>query len=202
MAHSSPTHLPIYSEIGGPCKCGLSSVLRQVTKESANKGRYFYTCPKNQNQDPCDYFVFADGEPSKVNTRYNKGTKRASPTTTTTTTTTAAPPVEKKAKLNRANGVADLGPAIKEAAGFVGNWDSKLIQLNTANAQLLTRAIEQNTLAVEACRGMMEMLVKLVQDNKKGEQAAPDQLQDEDTVDLLIPDSPISASQKLKKAAK
>lgn len=184
-----------FDEVGAPCKCGLSSVLRQVTKESANQGRYFYTCPKNKNQDPCDYFLWADGEDSKVVTRYNKR-PQASPSK-------SQQPAVKKQKFVRHNAVADLGPAIKaaasEAKGFDAQFDTKLAQLNTANMQMLIRAIEQNTLASQHMAGMMDLLVKVLQqDKKKSESQSVQVIEDDendDTVDLVA-DSPVLKPQQ------
>jgi hypothetical protein len=63
QATSASFDMPVSN---GNCECGLPTVVRQVQKESANKGRYFYTCPKNKEQQPCGFFQWADGQTSKV----------------------------------------------------------------------------------------------------------------------------------------
>jgi hypothetical protein len=35
------------AEVGPTCPCGQATVARNVTKESANKGRKFWTCHKD-----------------------------------------------------------------------------------------------------------------------------------------------------------
>ncbi len=53
------------SDFGGqqeacpPCQCGTPAVLKRVLKESANKGRQFYVCPKGQGMG-CNFFKWAD----------------------------------------------------------------------------------------------------------------------------------------------
>ena len=46
-------------KMGLICYCKLSSVLREVKKDGANKGRTFYTCSKYFD-DKCKYFVWKD----------------------------------------------------------------------------------------------------------------------------------------------
>ena len=44
------------------CNCGLQSVKRTVQKEGDNKGREFFTCSKNRDEQ-CGFFQWADEEP-------------------------------------------------------------------------------------------------------------------------------------------
>lgn len=41
-----------------PCKCDLDSVEKTVTKDSANKGKRFFTCSKGMN-DGCGFFEWS-----------------------------------------------------------------------------------------------------------------------------------------------
>lgn len=158
-------HLP--SEIGPLCPCGLYSSLKTVIKDNENKGRGFYTCSKNKDQNPCNFFQWADGQESKV-PRAKKGANRRRPLT---------PPIDPPKKLARANACPDLGAAINQtmsiqsavqavAATSPCVYDQKMAQLNTANFQMLVRAIEQNTL-------VLKTLLDFLQDVKKDAKVAP-----------------------------
>jgi hypothetical protein len=172
------TNIP---ETGAECKCGLLSVLRQVTKESANQGRYFYTCPKIQSQGPCKYFVWADGMKSKEPSSFN------------TTPPPALPPQKRDQaellklqpphkKLKRSYAVADLSPIITTPlsagakSGMVQDWNSKMTILSSANSQMLTKAIEQNTMAVDRLNLMIEALIqsKTIPQTKNQTHNSPD----------------------------
>jgi hypothetical protein len=160
------TNSKTMDNVGANCKCGLPSVLRQVTKESANQGRYFYTCPKNKNQGPCDYFLWADGEDSKVQTRYNA--KRQP----TTPPQAQQQPQKKTRVLQRSNAVSDIRPvmaAMEEekqqvctplSKGFDQQFDAKMIQLSTAQAQMLTKAIEENTMYLRCLDRSVQILAQ------------------------------------------
>lgn len=48
------------------CNCGSATVLREVKKDGANKGRMFYACP-NSYDNKCDYFMWKDESDNKIN---------------------------------------------------------------------------------------------------------------------------------------
>lgn len=52
-------------KIGLMCNCGLNTVLFEVKKEGANKGKMFYTCP-NVYDKKCNYFMWKDESDKKI----------------------------------------------------------------------------------------------------------------------------------------
>ena len=52
-------------KIGLMCNCGLTTILREVKKDGANKGKLFYTC-SNHYDDKCDYFMWKDESDKKI----------------------------------------------------------------------------------------------------------------------------------------
>lgn len=159
------TSAPAYPELGELCFCGLNSVLRQCTKgKPENTGRYFYTCPKNKDQDPCKYFAWADA-PNTF--------KRPSSTTKPNFAPKDFPvPPPAPKKLKRSHAVADLStcmnptqpepttPTLSSSQrGLLQEWDSRMAMISSANAQMLTKAIDQNNLNLEAMKRMMELML-------------------------------------------
>ncbi|KAJ2140759.1 DNA topoisomerase 3-alpha [Coemansia sp. RSA 564] len=78
-----PTYRPIQQTNGNMplsgnplCDCGILSVQRVTTRESANKGRPFYTCSKPQ-ESRCNFFEWADQQPSASNGSTSMGSFRS-----------------------------------------------------------------------------------------------------------------------------
>ena len=145
---------PCYPELGVNCFCGLSSVLRQCQKgKPGNVGRFFYTCPKNKDQDPCKYFLWADAPakatppppPAKVQPPPHKKLKRTYAVADLSTTMPITPP-------------EPTTPLSASQKGMLQEWDSRMAMVSSANAQMLIKALEQNTLAMEAMKKMMEVM--------------------------------------------
>ena len=155
----------MYPELGENCFCGLSSCLRQCTKgKPENTGRFFYTCPKNKDQDPCKYFAWADAPPKRPTTTRPNFAVRDFPG--------SQPPAPKK--LKRSNAVADLTTCMTEPAPTtplssslrsIQEWDARMGIISAANAQMLTKAVEQNTLSVDRLNKMIELLAKTMKKN-------------------------------------
>lgn len=156
------TSVPAFPELGELCFCGLNSVLRQCTKgKPENTGRYFYTCPKNKDQDPCKFFSWADTPKRPATTRPNFAVRDFPG---------SQPPAPKK--LKRSHAVADLStcmnpnqpepttPTLSSSQrGLLQEWDSRMAMISSANAQMLTKAIDQNNLNLEAMKRMMELML-------------------------------------------
>lgn len=163
------TSAPAYPELGELCFCGLNSVLRQCTKgKPENTGRYFYTCPKNKDQDPCKYFAWADAKKAPARETLTSDF-RAKPNFAARDF--PQPPAPKK--LKRSHAVADLSTCMNPAQqpepttptlsssqkGLLKEWDSRMAMISSANAQMLTKAIDQNNLNLEAMKRMMELML-------------------------------------------
>ena len=77
------------------CDCNIPAVQRQVKKECANKGRWFWCCPKSQGQG-CKFFQFFKALPRK---RHDKPSDQPQGIASSTSDDEAEEePVEKKQK--------------------------------------------------------------------------------------------------------
>ena len=60
-------------QFGLMCYCNLSTALRQVSKDNSNKGKLFYCCPKNcNNETKCKYFMWKDESLKRINKNFDE----------------------------------------------------------------------------------------------------------------------------------
>lgn len=118
------------------CCIAIPDSLKQVQKEGANKGRFFYTCAKNKDMGPCKFFQWADqaarSSPTKrpykpyQNKPYKPPVKQppqqeaaVEPSAQPTPPLAPQPdPPHKKAKLVRCGAVGDIDSLLQ-------TWDNK-----------------------------------------------------------------------------
>jgi hypothetical protein len=114
-----------------------------------------------------------------VPTRYNKKKRGQQedeqPAITPMKRSAIEQPDEPKRPLKRCNAVMDISKEVKQASEMeklgslkqgnctMDNWTNQMLCLSAANSQLLTRAIEQNTLALKEFNalGLRELILKL-----------------------------------------
>lgn len=57
--------------VGLMCHCNLTTVLRQVSKDNLNKGKLFYCCSRNR-EEQCDYFMWKDESLKRINKNFEE----------------------------------------------------------------------------------------------------------------------------------
>jgi len=190
----------------GACNCEplpLPTVLR-MSQTAANPGRFYYTCPKNKNEGSCGYFCWAD-QPRPF---AQKGKRQAAQPP-------AATPMFKKAKaqhpiLKRSNAMDDITQAAKPAipqSDFANNLERSCMIINSANAQLLMRALEQNTIQMSALEAELKRCRELKLPSFLQRDRSDSGTQDEDEEDEemnvtstpLIPANPTTTTTTTKK---